>query len=608
MRAALSYFTAIVTAFVPLDDWRNTYTPRPETHFTMAHYASLEQWAARREHLRRQILSAAGLLPMPEKTPLAPRLVRRTAADGIVIDTVLLETLPGYFVGGNLYRPAAVRGKAPAVLSPHGHWKRGRVENQPSYSVPALGINLARQGYVVFAWDMVGYNDTRQTPHSFGGWRERLWSFTPMGLQLWNSIRAVDYLESLALVDAGRIAITGASGGATQAFLLAAVDERVRYSAPVNMISAYAQGADPCEEAPGLRVGSFNVEFAAMMAPRPMLVVSATGDWTRHTPDEEFPAIGRIYDLYGAGGRAVNAHFDAGHNYNRESREAVYGFLAAHMRPPVPVPVDRAIHLPDPGQLLASPHAALPPGALDYDGVFARWREAARARAAAASDDELREALAAALGTEWPSEVASVMEGERLVLTRPGRHDRVPGIWITGTGPPVVIVHPGGAKAARESAAARRLKAEGRSLYLPDVFQTGSARTGRRRSGEWFLSYNRTDDAHRVQDIVTALAYAAAQGRGAPRLIGLEGAGVWCLFAAAVSPVALEVDAPLADFEGRDEDFREKFAVPGVQQAGGLEAALRLTRGARTAASAALPKAAASPSAAARPGVRPGSD
>lgn len=603
LRTTITLLTTLVTSFVPVDDWRNTYTPEPETHFTMPRYASLAEWEVRREHLRAQILSSAGLLPMPRKPPLNVRLVRRTNSSGIIIDAVLLETLPGYFVGGNLYRPAAIYGKAPAVLSPHGHWKHGRVENQPSYSVPALGINLARQGYVVFAWDMVGYNDTRQTPHSFGGWRERLWSFTPLGLQLWNSIRAVDYLGSLDVVDPARIAVTGASGGGTQAFLLAAVDERVRLSAPVNMISAHAQGADPCEEAPGLRVGSFNVEFAAMAAPRPMLVVSATGDWTRHTPFEEYPAIQRIYELYGAADRVANAHFEAKHNYNRDSRQAVYGFLSEHMRPHSPDSTDHEIHLPDPGELLASRHAGPPEGALDYEGVFAQWRKLVQTRTARATEQQLRQALSHALGAEWPTAVASAMEGRRLVLSRPGYHDRVPGIWIPGKGAPIVVVSALGAQAARETSDVRRLEAEGRFLHLLDVFQTGSAKASRDRSGDWFLSYNRTDDAHRVQDILTALAFAEAQQRGRPRLVALEGAELWCLFAAAVAPVRLHLDAGLPGFEGTDEEFRKSFDIPGVQQAGGIEAALRLT-GAhpdfRSAASEARRPEGASPSRAAR--------
>src|SRR5437764_6934162 len=286
-------------AAVPELDIRNTETADYKTHFKMPDYTSRKEWEERRSKLRQQILSAAGLLPMPRRAPLRPRIVRRLNYRDYSIEVVLIETLPGYYLGGNLYRPIGKTGPTPGVLLPHGHWKRGRLEDQPSYSVPALGINLARQGYIVFAYDMVGFNDTQQTPHSFGGWPEVLWSFHPMGLQLWNSIRALDFLQSLPEVDSRRIAATGGSGGASQTFLLAAVDERVRYVAPVNMVSAYMQGGDPCEEAPGLRLDTFNVEIAAMIAPRPMLLVSSTHDWTRHTPIEEFPAVRRIYQLYG---------------------------------------------------------------------------------------------------------------------------------------------------------------------------------------------------------------------------------------------------------------------------------------------------------------------
>ena len=92
--------------------------------------------------------------------------------------------------------------------------------------------------------------------------------------------------------------MTGESAGGTQTFLATAVDRRIRYSAPVNMISAIMQGGSPCENAPGLRLGTSNLEIGALMAPRPMLMISATGDWTRNTPKEEYPAIRSIYDLY----------------------------------------------------------------------------------------------------------------------------------------------------------------------------------------------------------------------------------------------------------------------------------------------------------------------
>ncbi|MGC2661852.1 MAG: hypothetical protein WA324_28165, partial [Bryobacteraceae bacterium] len=286
-------------AQVPDQDARNSNTPGTDTHFAMPHYASRAEWEARKVYLRRQILSAAGLLPMPDRTPLHPQVFGRLERRGYSIEKVLLETLPGYYLGGNLYRPVGRSGKLPAILNPHGHWPYGRLENEPLDSNPSFGISLARQGYIVFAWDMVGYNDTRQTPHAFGNPTEQLWSFGPLGLQLWNSIRALDFISSLD-VDPLRIGIAGPSGGATQTMLLAAVDDRLQYIVPVNMVSFMMQGGDVCENAPGLRVGTNNVEIASMSAPKPMLMPAATGDWTKNMLKEELPAVREIYSLYDA--------------------------------------------------------------------------------------------------------------------------------------------------------------------------------------------------------------------------------------------------------------------------------------------------------------------
>src|SRR6476659_10590931 len=156
---------ASTQAAVPDSDIRNSEIPDHKTHFRMPAYRTRQQWLERKDQLRKQILSSAGLLPMPVKQPLHSTFSKRTEYSDYSVEVVLLETLPGYFVGGNLYRPLHLKTPAPAVLLPHGHWKGGRLENQAAYSVPALGINLARQGYVAFAYDMVGYNDTRQVPH-----------------------------------------------------------------------------------------------------------------------------------------------------------------------------------------------------------------------------------------------------------------------------------------------------------------------------------------------------------------------------------------------------------------------------------------------------------
>jgi len=584
LATVLALAVPVTQAAVSDTDNRQVELAGVKTHFKMPEYASRKEWEARKAKLREQILSAAGLLPMPERSALRPKIVKRVTCPDYVIETVLLETLPGYFLGGNLYLPRARKEPAPGVLIPHGHWKRGRLEDQPSYSVPALGINLARQGYVAFAYDMVGFNDTSQTPHSFGGWEEELWSFNPMGLQLWNSIRAADYLQSLPEVDGRRIAATGGSGGGTQTFLLAAVDDRIGYAAPVNMVSAYMQGGDPCEEAPGLRLDTSNVEIASMMAPRPMLLVSSTHDWTRHTPLEEFPEIRRVYELYGAAENVRNVHVDAEHNYNRQSREAVYRFFATTMlRRHEPGDLrDKDVTLPPEEDMLAFPKTASRDVG-GYNDVFQAWKIAAiLGMQAGAQVDMRRDALRLALSAEWPGQVESNAIGRRIVLSRTGIGDRVPGYWVAGKGAPVLVVHPSGSIAALRIEAVQKILHSGRPVLVMEPFTSTRTRQERERLDAYFLTYNRSDDANRVQDILTALAFLKGQGNGKPELIGMGDAGVWCVFAAAIAPVGVRLVVDLNGFGGTDKDFHDRFFVPGIQRAGGLNAALGLVNHVQT--------------------------
>jgi dienelactone hydrolase len=571
-------------AAIPEVDVRNAGSRDFNTRFELRPYASRDEWESRKGRLRRQILFAAGLSPLPAKTPLNIRVVRRIERRNYSIEVLLLETSPGYFLGANLYRPTRKNHLIPAVLLPHGHWKRGRLEDQPAYSVPALGVNLALQGYMALAYDMVGYNDSQQIPHSFGGPSEDLWSWNTLGIQLWNSIRALDYLQSLPEVDSRRIAATGGSGGATQAFLVAAIDDRVRVSAPVNMVSAYMQGGDPCEEAPNLRLGTSNVEIAAMMAPRPMLVVSSTRDWTRHTPAEEFPWIQRIYGLYGAAGEVENAHINAEHNYNRQSREAVYRFFAKQMRMNLSPGelVDQPFEPLPYADMLAFPDGSPPKGAPTFPQLFETWRAAARFQTEQADAGGIRQLMQEALGADWPNQIASALNGHRLLVSR-GKGDRVEGQWIPGSGEPVLLVHADGAAAALREPLADQVQRAGRPLLAIDSFRSSPEQLQNYRARRYYLSYNQTEDAYRTQDIVTALAFLKQQQGGPVELACLGEAGVACLFAAAACPIDLDLLVDLNGFSGSDEDFRNRFFVPGIQRIGGLQAALRLLKHVRLA-------------------------
>jgi dienelactone hydrolase len=416
---------------------------------------------------------------------------------------------------------------------------------------------------------MVGYNDTIQTPHDFGGPREQLWSFGPMGLQLWNSMRALDFLESLPDVDGGRIGMTGESGGGTQTFLLTAVDDRVKYSVPVNMISATMQGGSQCENAPGLRLDTFNVEIGAMMAPRPMLMIAATGDWTRNTPREEYPAIHSVYELYDRAADVETVQMVAPHNYNQASREAMYTFFNHRILGERNDIKERGVAIEKLQDLLVWQGRPLPANALTYDQLVEQWMARAKQQTSGTREVEaLRKRLRLALATEWPERVLSERDGERVLLGRPGKDDRVSGIRIGNGVPSVVVVDPKGAEAARKNA--------GSPALLLTVFQTEFAVAPRDRSAEYFLTFNRTDDQNRVQDILTALAYLKQEGAKDLRVTGTGKAAIWALFAAAAAPEPVVFEGKLEGFAGEDKDFIEQFFVPGIQRAGGLDAARRV--------------------------------
>ena len=226
---------------------------------------SAAAWRDRALHLREQMLVTLGLWPMFPKTPLNPQVYGKLDRDGYTIEKVVLETFPGFTLSGNLYRPARATGKVPGILCPHGHWEDGRVNPE----VQQRCIRWAKLGCVVFLYDMVGYNDSKPFTHAFLNDRLRHWGLSLPTLQTWNSIRALDWLTALPDVDVARIGCTGESGGGTQTFLLTALDDRIKFSAPVVMVSDTFQGGCACENAAGLRHGTDNVEFAAMCAPRP---------------------------------------------------------------------------------------------------------------------------------------------------------------------------------------------------------------------------------------------------------------------------------------------------------------------------------------------------
>ncbi|MBN2761551.1 MAG: acetylxylan esterase, partial [Bacteroidales bacterium] len=274
--------------------------------------------------------------------------------NGYTIENIAIETLAGLYVCGSIYKPSIIKGKAPIILSPNGHIPIGRYHE----SVQVRCAMLARMGAIVMNYDLFAYG-------------ESLLQFKPedhrrslaMTIQALNSFRILDYLASLPKADPERIAITGASGGGSHSMLMTALDDRIKVSVPVVMLSCYFYGGCPCESGMPIHLcgkGTNNVELAAMAAPRPQLVISDGGDWSDHVPEIEYPYLQKIYNYYNKTENIENAHFpDEGHDYACSKRAPMYRFMAKHLGLDIKVVQNKAGELDESGCTIEETKAML---------------------------------------------------------------------------------------------------------------------------------------------------------------------------------------------------------------------------------------------------------
>jgi dienelactone hydrolase len=571
--------------------------------------ADLDAWKIRAAHLREHLRTVLGI-DQDDTLPLDAHVTVCGEGDGYVVERVWFQSRPGFLCTGNLFRPPEPKDSIPAILNPHGHWAHGRLEDGPLGSIRARCIQFARMGMAALAYDMVGYNDSLQVPqHRHVSRKAALWGLSPMALQVQNGIRAASLLQSLPYVDSSRLGCTGASGGGTQTFLLGALDPRIAVLAPVNMVSAHYQGGCVCENAPGLRTDTNNVEIAALAAPRPLLLVSATGDWTVNTPRVEYPAIRSIYALYGAADGVQCVQEDSPHNYHAASRAHVYRWFARWFLgegdPSLTAERPYAEH-PD-AQLRVFPLGKLPRGYQRSPESMRGLEQAAQAaRDAEIPTDvpsarehplRMRSRLKHILSIAPPSpgDVLLVEEadtfpigapsGQPITLRYPARGTRVPGrLWLPTAWPnsAAVVLHPAGLEglldlAGHPNAWLRAVLADDRAVLAISPLGTTAAPPDApaRRDSDWFwATYNPPLLGEQVLDVLTALAALRQRWGDLPiSLVGVCGAGAWSLLAGALDAKVAAVFADVGAWAWDDPGsyLRELFA-PSLARYGLLPA------------------------------------
>jgi dienelactone hydrolase len=541
-------------------------------------FKSLDDWQTLRTRYREEYFYMLGLWPVPAKTPLHATVTSTYQGDGYAVDMLHYQSRPGLYVTANLYRPrtAEVGERLPAILYVCGHSSRGRNGNKTAYQ--SHGIWFARHGYVCLIVDTLQLGEIAGLHH--GTYREGRWwwhsrGYTPAGVECWNGIRGIDYLQSRADVDPDRIGVTGISGGGAATFWIAAADERVKVAVPVSGMAdlpAYVtnrviNGHCDCMFLYNTFAWPWT-RIAALVAPRPLFFVNSDQDaiFPMDANERVINQLERVYSLYGAGDVVDSLASIGGHSYRKDIRQAVFRFLNTHLkkdpRPVLDSEIDLVVeegnerrHPIDPESLRVFPHDSdLPQNQLNttIDQHFVPLAMLAPAQPANYS--------------EWKAQLLTEL---RRVSFR-GFPETIP------PGRPVGIVDPGGVRLETEPGIGISLRLAGQSLspdqvkrvwvvvslssppssaeYLTQLRQPGdlvyvceprgvgltrwTAKSPPNYVARAHVLLGRTVDVGRIWDLMAAAGYCQSQhGQNVPVYLAGEAAGgVLAAYAALLDP------------------------------------------------------------------------
>jgi cephalosporin-C deacetylase-like acetyl esterase len=322
-------------------------------------------WNGKRDEYRRQLLEMLGVDPLPPQTDLQATVTGRVEHDEFLVERLHFQSQPGLYVTGNLYLPRDLPGRAPAVLyvCGHGASKKDGVSFGNKVTYQHHGAWFARHGYVCLIIDTLQMGEIESIHH--GTYRYKMWwwlnrGYTPAGVEAWNCLRALDYLQTRPEVDPERLGVTGRSGGGAYSWWIAAIDERIKVAVPVagitdlenHVVDGCVEGHCDCM----YMVNTYRWDYplvAALLAPRPLLLSNTDRDGI-------FPLDGvvrtydkarKIYELYKAGDQ-LGLHLTAGpHRDTQELQTGAFLWFNRHLKDDA-TPIERpAVKFFEPEQL-----------------------------------------------------------------------------------------------------------------------------------------------------------------------------------------------------------------------------------------------------------------
>jgi cephalosporin-C deacetylase-like acetyl esterase len=315
------------------EDWRQQYEQRKTP----------EQIAEYQKRLREKFIDAIGGLP--ERTPLNPQVTGVVQRDSYRVEKIIFESQPKHYVTALLFLPDADKFKPPypGVLVPCGHSANGKAYE----AYQTMGAFLALNGMAGLVFDPIDQGERSQMPsqlprlagtraHTMLGVGSILLGRNTARFEIWDGMRAIDYLQSRPEVDPKRIGCTGNSGGGTQTSYLMALDERISAAAPSCYITSFERlldtiGPQDAEQniCGQLAFGMDHADYLMMQAPIPILICAATEDFFDITGVwNSFRYAKRLYTRMEFAEHINLLENDAGHNYNRIQRQGVVQWMS----------------------------------------------------------------------------------------------------------------------------------------------------------------------------------------------------------------------------------------------------------------------------------------